>query len=59
MGYAVEVVSALGLMGPSYTIQAEGASALLALYEAAFDVLPNNHKNKPMVHADNAPPRRV
>jgi len=39
----------LGLMGPSYTIQADNASALLAVVEGAWDILPSNYLNKPSV----------
>lgn len=41
----------LGMMGPSYTIQADSASGLLAIHEGAYDVLPNSHVHKPMVDA--------
>jgi 3-oxoacyl-(acyl-carrier-protein) synthase len=42
----------LGLMGSSYAMQVEAASSLLAIYEGAFDVMPNEFKkNKPLVDA--------
>mmetsp|Transcript_44708 Transcript_44708/g.83384 ORF Transcript_44708/g.83384 Transcript_44708/m.83384 type:complete len:1060 (-) Transcript_44708:36-3215(-) len=42
---------ALGLMGPSYTMQTDAASALSAIYEGAFDVYPTTFKDKPLVDA--------
>lgn len=42
---------ALGLMGPSYTMQTDASSALSAIYEGAFDVYPSNFKDKPLVDA--------
>jgi polyketide synthase-associated protein len=40
---------ALGIMGPSFTIDVEGASSLAAIYQGAHDVMPSLDFKKPLV----------
>jgi len=40
---------ALGIMGPSFTIDVEGAASLAAIYQGAHDVVPSLDFRKPLV----------